>query len=724
MTRSRLAPPAPSGGIAAAAVAAGAEAAGGPPALAPRPPRPWATAVDGSPIPVSRCDICFMSLEELRTEAGWGRASPLARVGVWRLAVDEAELIASAASVAAMAASSVYRRAAWMLTGTPVGRAVADVEGLFDYLNLGSLCHPATARTLALSKPATPIRGLATLFHVFALHRSRADARLAVPPPAVVDTIVSHSRVETAAYRAVLARARTTLASSRRGALTGGPRCAKHAAALRLALVRLRQAACHPRAALAALGATARVAPSAGVGDQRATMDEIMDALVVRAVAREVAARRAAETAALLGAGLRASDGDRAARAALYACLARVGQEALALASDDGAAPEALVRRRAADGSLVEGSWPGTSAGGHALAASVAALAASAGGGGGARGRGAAGARAVRAVTTDADTRAAVDAAADAAAAAADAGPSDRARLDAAAAWASLYLDGLDVAAAVLEKDGGDSHTLATAADALRTALGLDDPSALVAASTPRFSRRARGMQVDEELGAAAVAQLAADHAAQRQAFVLRAFDKLRARDGGDSRRRGGADEAAARADRAQAAAGDAWHSLKHALAQRAAFVREKQPAVDAGAVATADDANAPPLDGDDDGFDPDTACPICFDALSAPSVTPCGHAFCTGCISAALDAAAAAPGAQPACPVCRVPLSAGDIVTAVAPGDTDAAAADAPASLAASEFGAKLAALVDLLTSEPTCKAVVFSSWGRLLKLGGAALA
>lgn len=39
--------------------------------------------------------------------------------------------------------------------------------------------------------------------------------------------------------------------------------------------------------------------------------------------------------------------------------------------------------------------------------------------------------------------------------------------------------------------------------------------------------------------------------------------------------------------------------------------------------------------------------CPICLDPLSRPSVTTCGHIFCTSCIHAAVQA-------HQMCPICR----------------------------------------------------------------------
>ena len=60
-------------------------------------------------------------------EPGCGR-SRLLQFGFWRIMLDEAQLVASTNSAAAKMTSQLWRRHAWVVTGTPVSSRVNEIQ--------------------------------------------------------------------------------------------------------------------------------------------------------------------------------------------------------------------------------------------------------------------------------------------------------------------------------------------------------------------------------------------------------------------------------------------------------------------------------------------------------------------------------------------------------------------------------------------------------------------
>ncbi len=56
------------------------------------------------------------------------RRSLLLQYGFWRLVLDEAQLVASSSSVAALMTSALWRRHAWVVTGTPITSRVEEIQ--------------------------------------------------------------------------------------------------------------------------------------------------------------------------------------------------------------------------------------------------------------------------------------------------------------------------------------------------------------------------------------------------------------------------------------------------------------------------------------------------------------------------------------------------------------------------------------------------------------------
>ncbi|KAL4426809.1 hypothetical protein ABPG77_006595 [Micractinium sp. CCAP 211/92] len=169
----------------------------------------------------------------------------------------------------------------------------------------------------------------------------------------------------------------------------------------------------------------------------------------------------------------------------------------------------------------------------------------------------------------------------------------------------------------------------------------------------------------------------------------------------------------------AEKEASEAWHHLQHMLNKEAALV-----AAERGKGRAEDGGPAPPAQAADGVQQEDlNSCPICLDELSARTITACGHHYCSTCIREVL-----AHGSR-TCPICRMALTEGDLFDAVSEEEArlDAELREAGAA-ANSDYGAKVSALLAELAAmraaDPNAKAVVFSSWGRLLKLVGEALA
>ena len=53
---------------------------------------------------------------------------PLLQFGFWRVVLDEAQLVAATSSVAAQMTSSLWRRHAWVVTGTPITARLEEIQ--------------------------------------------------------------------------------------------------------------------------------------------------------------------------------------------------------------------------------------------------------------------------------------------------------------------------------------------------------------------------------------------------------------------------------------------------------------------------------------------------------------------------------------------------------------------------------------------------------------------
>jgi E3 ubiquitin-protein ligase SHPRH len=720
-------------------------------AAAPRPtPPPLLAATPGGGVAeVGALDLCLVSYEALRDQLHARGEPPLCRLGFWRVVLDEAQLIANSSSSAAVMASALWRRHAWVISGTPVTARLDEVRGLLEFLAAEPFHRPETWRRLVRAGADVGALRLRALLRGVMLRRRRADvaAELALPPCAREDLVVELSPVERlvfeAARREFLEAAR---ALGRGGGAAGAPAAGGRAAA---AFTALRQAACHPALARRAAGGGGA---GAAAGAPRASFREIMARLVAKAYAEwDAAARRVLDARVLAAAvGARHAPDPAAALAPAVAAL-ELNRRAAALADGAGAAERvrgilgavneaALAEAEAAAAGEREAARKGKRARAPDAAGGGEGGGAGGGGDGDAAAKELARGRERSWMKLELDARVLLafvlrEALARRPAALAGApapAPPPRARKRALGAPPAAPSPAAAPAASLAAALGA---ALAEAAG-LREALGAEAGAAgalLEGAGDVRRSRRAAGID------AASAAEVDIDFAEVREQLedavpCVREFKELRAR-------KDPAKGAAARVAAAEREAAAAWHRLAHVLGQRGAAAAAAAgeggaaaaEALLAGGGAGAGAAGAGPSNAGAAAAaaaPSDESCIVCFDLLSETgrAVAPCGHsAFCGACIRACM-----ADRRTGICPICRAPFAEADLVDAASEvelaAERAAAAAAAAGAGGAPEYGAKVAALLADFTEararDPSAKAVVFSSWNRLLRLVGDALA
>ncbi|KXZ54387.1 hypothetical protein GPECTOR_5g465 [Gonium pectorale] len=194
-------------------------------------PPALATGERGVALPVHSCDVVLVSYEVLRRELAMRHSSAssqlLPRLGFWRIVLDEAQLVANSNSVAAQVVSSLYRRHAWVVTGTPVSSSLGEVQGLCEFLSYEPYYHSQMWRNLVLlpytQRTAIGPAVFRALLRGVMLRRtkSQVESQLALPPCLRVDINVNLAGVERAFYDVLKKRYLEALEPLRAGA--GGP---------------------------------------------------------------------------------------------------------------------------------------------------------------------------------------------------------------------------------------------------------------------------------------------------------------------------------------------------------------------------------------------------------------------------------------------------------------------------------------------------------------------
>ncbi|KAI9842134.1 MAG: hypothetical protein M1838_003253, partial [Thelocarpon superellum] len=127
------------------------------------------------------------------------RRSPLVQIEWWRVCLDEAQMVESGVSNAAIVARSIPRCNAWAVSGTPVRKDVKDLFGLLIFLHYEPYCHSARVweKLVTFDRPT-----LQDIFGQIALRHTKEQLRdeLQLPPQKRVVITVPFTPVEEQHY--------------------------------------------------------------------------------------------------------------------------------------------------------------------------------------------------------------------------------------------------------------------------------------------------------------------------------------------------------------------------------------------------------------------------------------------------------------------------------------------------------------------------------------------
>ncbi|PNH71392.1 hypothetical protein VD0001_g6147 [Verticillium dahliae] len=219
--------------------------------------------------------------------------SPLTQISWWRVCLDEAQMIETGVSAAALVARVLHRVNAWGVTGTPVKKDVQDLLGLLLFLRFEPYCSSPQVWK-ALTKNHKPL--FHDLFHDIAIRHTKKLVRDELELPAQKRFVITlpFTAVEEQHYQSIFAE----MAEVCNVDLDGNPMLAdwdpkSYEEAMRTYLNRLRQAALHPE-----VGVQNRRALGHRAGPLR-TVDEVLTAMIEQSDASIRTEQRAYFTARL-----------------------------------------------------------------------------------------------------------------------------------------------------------------------------------------------------------------------------------------------------------------------------------------------------------------------------------------------------------------------------------------------------------------------------------------
>lgn len=208
----------------------------------------------------------------------------------WRVCLDEAQMIESGVSQAAMVAELLSRENAWAITGTPIRKDVNDLRGLLIFLRhepFASRQH-VWQSLIATHKPL-----FATLVNRLVLRHTKQTVRNEVQLPAQRRYVITmpFTPVEEENYQDVVRQLCDACGLGHDGIPLNDPwSLDNHAETMRQFLTRLRQTALHPE-----------LSPSTRVQGKRPvqTVPEVINAMLEDAEVNLRADQRSLHTAQL-----------------------------------------------------------------------------------------------------------------------------------------------------------------------------------------------------------------------------------------------------------------------------------------------------------------------------------------------------------------------------------------------------------------------------------------
>jgi E3 ubiquitin-protein ligase SHPRH len=216
--------------------------------------------------------------KSLRRQSKYPRPkSPLMTLQFFRVVMDEAQMIESGVSKAAVVARMVPRVNAWCVTGTPVRKDVTDLLGLLVFLRYEPF---ASTKHIWSSFTSSHKQEFRKLFSTIALRHSKMSVRdeLRLPPQRRYVITMPFTAIEEQHYQGLFDEMCEDSGLDNQGApLDDEWRIEDYAETMRRWLVRLRQTALHPE-----VGGRNRKALGHKEGPLR-TVDQVLDVMIEQA---------------------------------------------------------------------------------------------------------------------------------------------------------------------------------------------------------------------------------------------------------------------------------------------------------------------------------------------------------------------------------------------------------------------------------------------------------